>query len=180
MTKHHITQLKVSMRSINQALTLLQISVLTMGSNKAHFILISSFYLDCPIPIRHIRDKVTIMFWLDDSIYDFFNIMHKILRLDCLTIERNIIMNHMKFFWAFFLRKKPTLTPPIIQRPNNNAGFLHFWKNAVTKLTFFLFIMRNFGIEWISIWLEINKILDKINRFDVSQRFSKIFLPSLQ
>lgn len=38
------------------------------------------------------------MFWLDNDIYNLFNMMHRILQLNCLAIEKNIVINNAELF----------------------------------------------------------------------------------
>lgn len=69
-----------------------------MKNNKIDFIFIFKLYLDCLIAIKCIYNKVIAIFWPKNSIYDLINIMHRILRLNNLIIEQNIIINYTKFF----------------------------------------------------------------------------------
>lgn len=95
ITKFYITKLKISMRNTYKILIYSQIGILTMKSYKTSFLLISWLYTYCPITIGDIRDKIVIVLWPDNGIYNLFNLVHRVLRLNYLAIKRNVVMNHL-------------------------------------------------------------------------------------
>lgn len=126
IAKYHLTELEIGTKNIYETLAHLQICILAMRSNKTSFLFISRFYLYCSITIWYICDEITTVFWLDNSINHFFNMVHWVLRLNSLTIEENIIVNRSKFIWFFFLRGKLALTSLVARHSNNNTWFFYF------------------------------------------------------
>lgn len=78
-----------------KTLTHLQISILTMRSYKTSFVFISRLYLYCPVIVEGIRTKIAMVFWPDNSIYNFLNVVHGILKLDSLVVEWDIVMHYL-------------------------------------------------------------------------------------
>lgn len=144
MTKYHITKLGIDMKGTYKTLAHPHIRILAVWSNKTDFIFVSRFHLYCPVIIWCIRNKITTVFWPDDGINYFFNIVHWILRLDGLIVERDIIVDYSKFVWTLFLRREPAMTSPITWCLSNDTCFFYLWEDAVTKLAFFFSVMKNF------------------------------------
>lgn len=132
------------------------------------------------ILIEGIRNKITVVFKPNDNVYNFFNSVYWESQLNCLAIKRNVILDYSKFFWSFFLRKKMTSAASITRCPDNNTCFFYFWKDAVTKLTFFFRITYNLGVRWADDWFKVDWVLNRVNRLDVSQSFSKTFSLGIQ
>lgn len=146
IAKYYITELEKSMKGTYETLAHLQKCILTIKSNKTGFIFISRFYLYYPITIWYIYEKITELFWPDNIINHFFNLLHRVLSLNGLTIKKNITVNLLNKIWSFFFREKPAMISLIARHLNNVTYFSYFCKNAVTKLMLFLGIIGDFWI----------------------------------
>lgn len=69
-----------------------------MKNYKTCFLFISQLYKYCLKMNLGICNKIINVFELDNDIYHLFNTMHKILKIDNLIFERDIVMNNTEFF----------------------------------------------------------------------------------
>lgn len=86
------------MRGLYKTLTHLQIGILTMKSHKTNLLFTSQLYTYHPITDEGICNIIIAMFWLNDGINIFFNTVHGILWVDCLAIQRDVVINNTEFF----------------------------------------------------------------------------------
>lgn len=69
-----------------------------MRSHKTSLILISRLHTYRPVTVGGIRNETAAVFWPDDGVYNLFNAVHRVLRLDRLAIERDIVVNNAELF----------------------------------------------------------------------------------